>query len=421
MICQSLLPESVPCFCGGLTSMRPEKVTAVLNVELPSEIHAPPVPIILIAALIFVTGVPPTLPQAGLISFLFNYPLIAAWHSWSLGAHSLLSLTLHALQCLLSSPALSILLYFILWCDIGWPKQRLVSCSRTPQQLCSYVASRQLHYSLTLVGTVCLLCLNCLTRSASFSSCPSRRLPLRLLTQTQSPPRWSCPRHTPHGWSMCLWGCWCCRPPRWCSQCATPAPWRKTAPATWPRPPWCRPRCSRSSPAPSSSSLRTVSSEGRGRVRVRAEVFLSAVLSLLSLFSGVDFALLGTRSHISALKVSDCQVLSASPLCHFTPWVVPRLSYLQHTLCHRQNSVCAQWTSCWRRRLWTIPWGPWSWPFLQGSTHCRTICSMLPCPTWTQPPIRWHECAASASLYVCVCVLRNHELRELSVCQGIFF
>lgn len=125
----------------------------------------------------------------------------------------------------------------------NFSKQNLVSCSVTLQRTLLSVSG---------------------FRNVSFHSlyfCSSKRLCFYLLTPAQSPTQWprSRPHHTPWSWSICLWECWCCRPPRWSSPCATPAPWRKTVLATWPPLPWFQQRCLRSSSAPCSSSGRTVS------------------------------------------------------------------------------------------------------------------------------------------------------------------
>lgn len=186
----------------------------------------------------------------------------------------------------------------------------------------------------------------------------SRSLLRPLLTQTQTPPEWLWPCQTHTTWSTCLSGCWCCRPPRWCSPCATLAPWRRTAPATWPHPPWCLPRCSRSSPAPCWFSWSVVSSNNEG----------------------------DQNSHNAppVLLIQD----SVAVQCFSCSLHGRSLGSITNNTPSVQISACRQWNSCWGRRLWTDLPRPWSWPFLQGSTLCRTICSMLPCPTWMQPPIR---------------------------------
>lgn len=85
------------------------------------------------------------------------------------------------------------------------------------------------------------------------------------LLRTHAPPK--CPHRTQTAWNTCPSGCWCCRPPHWCSPCATLVLWKTTVCSTWPHPPWCRPRWSRSSSASCWSSWSAVSTDNQGRWR----------------------------------------------------------------------------------------------------------------------------------------------------------
>lgn len=182
-----------------------------------------------------------------------------------------------------------------------------------------------------------------------------------LLPRRRSPPTPPWCRHTRTGRCTCLSGCWCCRPPRWCSPCATPAPWFKTAPATWHLLLSCPPRSLKSSSALSSSSWRAVS-----RMMDQGDVGLDSVSSDIPQGS---------------CGQTGCPLF----LCSFSGW---SCGWVTNNRVSCQVPACRRCTSCWGRRLWTSLERPWSWLFLQASTRCRTICCMLPYPTWMQPHIR---------------------------------